>query len=185
MIDDFILMDSPWPKKETYHEIIGILDEVSMDPLERELIRGKLEAELQKGKVLAYCGDLVREYIEFYKQNENVLAIEILGFNNIVLDEIGKAFVKVLKDDFICRSTMDYKSHTQGLFKIVVVGSSRKFVTSVAHTLIQGRLEELEKRPTTLILEVIGSEKREDGEYFLLVIYDRHHNKHGYVALKL
>jgi hypothetical protein len=192
MIDDFILETSPWKREDdNLKEIVNILDNISMDPIERELIKTKFVKEMKcGGTVLPYRGDLLKEYIEFYKSNQKALAIEIIGLNNIVLtDYIGKMFVRVLdSESFVSRMYTEYTKSTQGMFVIAILGISQDFVVESkenARDIMDTRVKELHKKGSTLILEVIGSETKEDGEYYLLVIYDRHYNKHGYVALKI
>lgn len=190
MMKDFILEESPWPKDEVegraVHEIINILDEITMDPLERELIKYKLGNELRGGKTLTYRADLVRDFVEFYGNSTNPFVIELIGMSNLGLDIIAKAFLENLNESFVCKLYLDFKSTTRGGYKMAIVGISRKVgVEKKLIPIIDRRLEFLEENGATLIIEYIGEETKKDGLYTLFMVYDRHHNKHGYVALKV
>jgi hypothetical protein len=190
MLDDFILIENPSSKEKDMNDIFDILDEVRIDPLERELIRKRLTQELKKEGNLPYCGGLVKEYIEFYERyGIKPLAIEIIGMNNILLQSIGNAFVRILRPYFKCKFTEKYKTSVVACYNIALVGTSNRFDYSYKKQwkkIVKDRLKEMKERPPSLLMEVIGLEKIKNGKYYyiLLVVYDRHHNKHGYVALK-
>ena len=189
-INDFILEESPWPERykddAIVHEILSILDDVTMDPMERALMKSRLGEKLRGGKTLPYCAGLVKEYIEFYEDCTDPFVIELIGMSNYGLDVVAKAFLEFLSNSFVRKLYLDFKSLTQCGYKMAIVGISRKAgVEEELLPIIEKRLRLLEERSATLIMEYAGREQRDDDLFNLFIVYDRQHRHHGYVALKV
>jgi hypothetical protein len=169
-----------------------------MDPMERELTKSKLKQDFfAKGKNIPYRADLLIEYLTYHMENEQLpILIEIVGANNIIVDEITNGFMSVI-------SNCDFST-----YEAITVAPYVRGILGISHTYLKNNDMNIDDFTTrflalkgtsknakdvryklqtklSLIIEYLGQEICENGYIAWCVLYDRHHQLHGYVALRI
>ena len=181
MTDEFILEENPFA--DAFGEccqVIRVLDETWMDPMERELVKRRLRDNIEKRQFIPFVPSLMKDYIEYYmEQDKKPLAFEVFGLDN----EVVSSLVKRLMDVF-------GKVYCVSVFRGEVRGKNPNLVFGIhdstpGNDSLASHLAEWKKNGgfPTLIIEQI-SVHREKG-LVNCVLYDRMHNIHGFVLFKL
>lgn len=189
MNDNFILKELPENLKG--FNLVQMLDEVYMDPMEREMIKAKLKYQASKGEVphrLSYNGDLVREFIKFHEKDLIPFDIGILGLSGVMVDALVEAFEMQLSSEFACQVGQGdriYRNSKQMVFlhKAIIAAAKDKKKDPFQREDIE-RFREKHQQPN-LTLEYVGHELKEKMCHVCCVIYDRHYNKHGFVIFRI
>ena len=207
-IDEFILKDNPRKEEvdDVQKEVIFLLDELYIDPMERELLKFKLEMEVLSKRDIPYRADLVKAYVEYHMENKHLpILVEALGLDNIIVDKILNGFKKIMPEF----SFINYESGLCGAFPKGLIGVSNEYLAEhkefkgveVGHVPQSihdfkkiyfhemGTAKEQKKasarKNASLILEYLGHMKQDEKMIVTCMIFDRRHTIHGYVALKV
>jgi len=197
MIDEFILEKNPQKERadDVRKEVISLLDELYMDPMERELIKNRLEMDVLPKRDLPYRADLVKAYVEYHMENKHLpILVEALGLNNIIVDKILDGFKNVMPEF----SFVNYESELHGAFPKGLIGVSKEYLDGHGLTIEKFRMDyfqdigtakEQKKRTSrkdaNLILEFLGYMSQDEKTIISCMIIDRQHRMHGYVVLKV
>lgn len=182
-IHEFVIKENPKKGINGKNEIIEILKQTYMNPMERELIITKLEAEPEKTKDLKYRSDLILEWLSFHKEDIRYpLLIEGIAMDNILLERFMKGFI----DCFPGYAFAKFDAETHGPWVLGLIGVSEQYLEELGLSMVYFKDKYFKKKDfgprVSLILEILSFEKAEDDLIVYCMIYDRHHNKQGYVA---
>ena len=196
-ITDFILEENPREgKKDVREELLSTLDDLYMDPIERELIKRNLENMILFSKDLPYVADLVIGWINFYQNNLNIpIRIEVIGMNNIRVEQILQGFRKIFSNFAFSR----YEPEVVGAFPDAIFGLNKETLQDLSTDIDAYRIKNFgeagsyaerkrQRRNSMsglLIVEYLGEERKETEDILWCVIFDRNYNMHGYMALRV
>lgn len=189
MNDNFILKELPENLKG--FDLVQMLNEIYMDPMEREMIKAKLKYQESKGEVLhrlSYNGGLVREFIKFHEKDLTPFNIGILGLSSVMVNVLTEAFEMQLANEFVCRIGQGDKVYRNSktltfLHRAIVAAAKDKRKDPFQRDDIE-RLRGKHQQ-ANLTLEYVGHELKEKVYHVCCVIYDRHYNKHGFVIFRI
>ena len=196
IIDEFVLEKNPQKEEgDIRTKILSLLDDLYMDPLERELIRYNLETDILIKRDLPYRADLVKLKVVYHMENKHLpILVEVLSMDNIIMDKILDGFKAVMPEfDFVY-----YQPKIHGYFTNGLIGISKEYLNENKtkmdlfkedYFMEKGTSDRVQtgkfRMNASLKLEYIGYEKIDDKMIVYCVIYDRKYNMHGYVAFNI